>query len=94
MTLNRLYDFDVTELALIHASLTATAQLAQVDDTAPSGLLETAISALEKIQQVIEIRCNDYNEFQSLANSSLTDLHNELEQIATENNNNNETENN
>lgn len=90
MNPNRLYDFEIQELILIHASLVATTQLAQQDESAPIGLLDTALNTVRKITEVIELRCNEYAEFNSLANSSLNDLDNELDQL--ENTIKNETE--
>lgn len=85
---NRLYDFDMRELNLLYMGLASIQHLANNDVDVPAGLTTTLDSAINKIQTIMELRCNDFNEFQDLVENSLTDLSEQEQQIVKE-----ETEN-
>lgn len=82
--MNLLLDFEMKELAIIHASLLATANVVSQDESAPEGLAESAINTLNKLQQVIELRFKNESDFTSLVESSLTDLQQQSTAIINE----------
>lgn len=86
--MNLLLDFEMKELAIIHASLLATANVVSQDESAPEGLAESAINTLNKLQQVIELRFKNESDFTSLVESSLTDLQQQSTAIINETENN------
>lgn len=85
---NRLYDFNIRELNLLYMGLASLQHLAENDNDVPAGLTNTLDSTIDKLQEVIEMRCQDFNEFSELVDSSLSDLLSQTEQIVKE-----ETEN-
>lgn len=85
---NRLYDFNIRELNLLYMGLASLQHLAENDNDVPAGLTITLDSTIDKLQEVIEMRCQDFNEFSELVDSSLSDLLSQTEQIVKE-----ETEN-
>lgn len=85
---NRLYDFNIRELNLLYMGLASLQHLAEGDSDVPAGLTNTLDSTINKLQEVIEMRCQDFNEFSDLVDSSLSDLLSQTEQIVKE-----ETEN-
>lgn len=80
----RMYDFNDREIGVLDLSLSsvleATKHAIEEGMTPPDGLLETLLSAYNKLQQVIESRCNDFNEFQELA-QTLADVESTARQI-------------
>lgn len=83
-----MYDFDIRELMLIHSSLVAVANLATEDNSAPQGLLEATQSTIKKIENVVEQRVMNDNNFAELVEASLLDVDKYGEQLIKE-----ETEN-
>jgi hypothetical protein len=65
--------FDIDELGLIHSLLGASLDTAK-GNGAPPLLISLMESAIAKLEPVIEQRCNEYNEFQSIA-EQLDDLY-------------------
>lgn len=80
----RMYDFNDREIGVLDLALSsvleATKHALEEGMTPPDGLLETLLSAYNKLQQVIESRCNDFNEFQELA-QTLADVESTAQQI-------------
>jgi hypothetical protein len=80
----RLYDFNDREIGVIDLALSsvleATKHAIEEGMTPPDGLLETLVSAYNKLQEVIDLRCQDFNEFQELI-QTLTDVESTAQQI-------------
>lgn len=80
----RMYDFNDREIGLLDLALSsvieATKHAILEGNTPPDGLLETLIETNNKLQQVIELRCQDFNEFQELA-QTLADVESTAQQI-------------
>jgi hypothetical protein len=79
-----MYDFDIRELMLIHSSLVAVANLATEDDSAPQGLLEATQSTIKKIENVVEQRVMNDNNFAELVEASLLDVDKYGQQLINE----------
>ena len=69
---NLMYQFELDELGIMGAMLAKSLDFANEQD-APTVIIATLESALDKLQDVINQRCEEYNSFQEIA-ESLEDL--------------------
>lgn len=83
--MNPMYDFTDKEVALIDMALIAIAQVTNQATlqgvTPPDGLVEAIQSTIDKIQQVLEIRSQNNEQFDNVV-SQLNDVGNALDLIA------------
>ncbi len=80
----RMYDFNDREIGVLDLALSsvieATKHAIIEGMTPPDGLLETLLSANNKLQEVIQWRCDDFNEFQEIT-QTLFDVESTAQQI-------------
>lgn len=76
--MNPMYEFTDSEIGLLDMALQTIADRIEMamehGATPPDGLVEALKSTNEKLNQVIEKRCNDFNEFQEIVKDSLSDV--------------------
>jgi hypothetical protein len=65
--------FDLDELGLLH-TMAGVAQMNAEESDAPIKIVNVLRSVMEKLESLIEIECNIFNEFQELT-TQLDDLH-------------------
>lgn len=61
-----MYEFDLDELGIMGAMLAKSLDFAE-EQGAPTVIIATLESALDKLKAVIDKRCEEFNEFQSIA---------------------------
>jgi len=76
--MNPMYEFNDREIALLDMALHAIAETTQMameqGATPPDGLVEALNSTIEKLNQVIQKRCDDFNLFGEIVKDSLSDV--------------------
>ena len=83
--MNPMYDFTKKEIGLIHMGLFAIAQstkeaMEESELEPPDGFVETLESVINKINEVIEARIANQDQFESLI-TSLTDVENKSQSV-------------
>jgi hypothetical protein len=83
--MNPMYDFTKSEIGLIHMGLFAIAQstkeaMEESELEPPDGFVETLESVINKINEVIEARIANQDQFESLI-TSLTDVENKSQSV-------------
>jgi hypothetical protein len=83
--MNPMYDFTKNEIGLIHMGLFAIAQstkeaMEESELEPPDGFVETLESVINKINEVIEARIANQDQFESLI-TSLTDVENKSQSV-------------
>jgi hypothetical protein len=68
-----MHEFDLDELGIMGAMLAKSLDFAE-EQGAPTVILATLESALNKLKLIIDQRCEEFNEFQSLAEEMLEDV--------------------
>ena len=79
--MNPLFDFSAKEISMIQMSLYAIAQTTKhtIEEgvEAPEGFVETLESVINKLNEVVELRIENDNQFESIV-TSLTDVEQSL----------------
>ena len=79
-----MFDFSAKEISMIQMSLYAIAQTTkhtiEEGHEAPEGFVETLESVINKLNEVVELRIENDNQFESIV-ESLTDVEKSLQQI-------------
>jgi len=76
--MNPMYEFNDREIALLDMALHAIAETThmaiQQGATPPDGLVEALNTTIEKLNLVIQKRCDDFNLFGEIVKDSLSDV--------------------
>lgn len=85
MAVNPMYDLTIKELGMIHlgisAVLSTTEEAIAHGETPPDGFLDVVKSSMEKLEAIIDFRCEQYNEFQALVESQLIDVNKQANEV-------------